>query len=501
MLLFSTLLDINESVQKDDFIRLAIEWNKRTPFLENRIEGLDWKGERNIRFGTETCWMGIEEYRNANIIAIRHEMINEGVIWDTDMVMDFNAMRLAIRLDRSYTEDVFSTTKQFSAPFFMRMLIEKGFLEPDGDLAITHEPIMVGREELDRLSDIIMGRRQYRLPVVYVSRTCYDKEPVNVRSLAWRLKGVAHVLVQESRTTNPELRKRCDSRNEYYGAVGIYYPFPTGNHEKCLYRSSKGFDSFLMERVIQKVLLYCNSQRYDALYTWQGVRAALLQDKLINQKQKRKAAEEAQLKAEQETAQLIEAQDEAERAIRKKAADDARFEADQILEAFDETVQGMENRIDEMSKVIATLQFENQGMKNKLDSLDTIPVLYMGEEYEFYQGEYKDLLLEVLSEALKGLPPNSRRHDVVKDVIQANDYRRLGETRSARLKNIMRTYDGMTSRIQKELAELGFVISEDGKHYKLTYYGDSRYLFTLAKTPSDGRSGPNTGQKMLKMSF
>ena len=39
------------------------------------------------------------------------------------------------------------------------------------------------------------------------------------------------------------------------------------------------------------------------------------------------------------------------------------------------------------------------------------------------------------------------------------------------------------------------------KHYKLTYFGDSRYLFTLAKTPSDNRSGSNTGQVMIKMSF
>ena len=34
-------------------------------------------------------------------------------------------------------------------------------------------------------------------------------------------------------------------------------------------------------------------------------------------------------------------------------------------------------------------------------------------------------------------------------------------------------------------------ISDDGKHYKWTYYGDHRYVATAAKTCSDGRAGIN----------
>lgn len=48
------------------------------------------------------------------------------------------------------------------------------------------------------------------------------------------------------------------------------------------------------------------------------------------------------------------------------------------------------------------------------------------------------------------------------------------------------------------LTELGFVISEEGKHYKLTYYGDGRYWTTIAKSPSDNRTGTNVALTIIK---
>ena len=39
---------------------------------------------------------------------------------------------------------------------------------------------------------------------------------------------------------------------------------------------------------------------------------------------------------------------------------------------------------------------------------------------------------------------------------------------------------------------------QDGKHYKLTYHGDPRYLVTVGKTPSDNRSGSNTAAAIIK---
>lgn len=73
MLLYSTILDINSTLTKDDFIQLVIEWNQKSPHKDNVISDLNWKGEYNVRYGNDSLWLDIEEYRNKNIVAVRYE--------------------------------------------------------------------------------------------------------------------------------------------------------------------------------------------------------------------------------------------------------------------------------------------------------------------------------------------------------------------------------------------------------------------------------------------
>lgn len=502
MLLFSTILDINASMKKDDFIRLVIEWNQGSPYTSNIIPGIDWHGERNIRYGNDKLWLAIEEYRNQNIIAVRYEKQEEdGSIWDTDYVMNFSLMKMAVRLDRSYTQEALFTDPKFSTPHFITLLIERRYLKDDGNLPVSRDPEFIDEDNLELVSDIINGRRKYKLPVVYISSTYYDEDPVNVKVLAGRLKGVAHVLVQKSNVTNLRLKDICDSKNEYYGAIGIYYPNQAIGHRRYLYRSSIGYDSFLLEKVIRVAIQYSNSQMIDTLYTWQGVNNALLRDRLVSQREERLAAEAAQKRAEQEATHLLDTLDEEERRIRKQALDDARTEADKILDGFDEDMTRLQKQINDLTRANEALQFENQGLKAKLDSSDSVPILYMGDEYEFYQGEIKDLILSVLSDSLSGIPQKSRRMDIVKDIIRANDYQKLSVAKAEEIKRLLKNYDGMSGRLRQALIDLGFEITEEGKHYKITYFGDGRYQTVFAKTPSDGRSGKNNAQTVIRMSF
>ena len=73
MLLFSTILEINDLVTEEDFLSLVFEWNKTSKYKENVVQGIDWQGERNARFGDARLWMQIMEYADQGIIAVRHE--------------------------------------------------------------------------------------------------------------------------------------------------------------------------------------------------------------------------------------------------------------------------------------------------------------------------------------------------------------------------------------------------------------------------------------------
>ena len=107
---------------KEDFVRLAIEWNQGSPHHENIIPGMVWNGEKDIKYGNETLWLAIKDYQN--IVAVRYEKTeSDGVVWNTDFVMNFTDRRLSVRLDRSYLESALTVEYSFSAPHFISLLI------------------------------------------------------------------------------------------------------------------------------------------------------------------------------------------------------------------------------------------------------------------------------------------------------------------------------------------------------------------------------------------
>ncbi|PWM30905.1 MAG: hypothetical protein DBX58_07905 [Clostridiales bacterium] len=55
----------------------------------------------------------------------------------------------------------------------------------------------------------------------------------------------------------------------------------------------------------------------------------------------------------------------------------------------------------------------------------------------------------------------------------------------------------MTKASRGKLRDLGFTIEEDGPHCKLVFK-DPRYMFTVAKTPSDYRGAKNLAGNICK---
>lgn len=190
MLMYSTVLDIDESLTRDDFIRLVIEWNQSSPHQDCVIPDLKWSGQGNIRYGDGSLWLGIEEYRNHNTVAIRYEMTNaEGVVWDTDFIMNFDEMRMAIQLDRSLTEGAQVEDYRFSVPYFVTLLIEKGYLKDDNGLPVLRDPIDITSDNVGLIASIVNHERRFNLSVIYISKTSTNHVLVNVNKLCSSLKG------------------------------------------------------------------------------------------------------------------------------------------------------------------------------------------------------------------------------------------------------------------------------------------------------------------------
>lgn len=413
----------------------------------------------------------------------------DGVAWDTDYVMNFTTRKMGIRLDRSYLESAVSPNSGFSTPHFISLLITDNYLEKDNDLPISNKPYYIENEAIEKIADIVNGKR-YRLPIVYVSKTYYDEFPVDVHWMASRLKGVAHVLVQRSNCSNLRLR-------EYYGAIGIYFPMQTESHKRFLYRAYPGSEKQYLERVVNTVISFSNSRMVDPLYTWQGVNHALLRDRLESQKEERAVAENARREALYEVLALKEQQE----SVKSEAIEKAKEEANAILDGFEADMRRLQEQIDELTHTNEKLQYENQGLKAKIDSIQEQPLLYMGTENEFYPGEIKDLILSTLNDGLSNIETKTRRYDVVQDIIQANDYQCISKKRADEAKRLLKNYDGMTPKIRKGLEDIGFKVTHEGDHYKAIYYSDDRYIVVHGATPSDNRAGKNNVSNTIKKAF
>ena len=250
MLLFSTLLDINKTMTKDAFIQLVIEWNQESPHENNIIPDMIWNGKRNIRFGADGLWLDIEEYRNENIIAVRYEKKEgDGAIWDTDYVMNFNSMKMAVRLDRSYTSDALNTDPKFSTSHFITLLIERGYIKKDSGQIVTFQAPKLFKKCVDNAVKLYSaGSTETALlaewdevepafrKALSALKICAEK-PSDIPGMSMKEKKIFAKMFQEFDSLFAQLKsftKYDDSMLETYGITETEYEDYAGHYKNVM---------------------------------------------------------------------------------------------------------------------------------------------------------------------------------------------------------------------------------------------------------------------------
>lgn len=447
MLLFSAMLDIEDTLTKDKFIGLIIEWNQANLHIDNIIPDLVWNGERNVSYGRDGLWLCIREYAAKNIIAVRYESTaDDGSLWDVDFVMSFSEMRLAVQVYRRNKDNSDPYVFEFFSPHFLTLLIENRYIKKDGELPVLYEPIYIRENRIPLLAAIINGEKRFKLPVIYISKTLANRDPFSASWLSRRLKGVAHVLVEEDKELDYPLSALCGRKNEFNGNVGIYYFEPKAEHKRFKFHKRVCQSRAMLDRIIREVFRHINSEEIDGIYTWQGVNNMMLADRL--DAMKRNADEES------------------------GAVTLSKDEYGELLKQTRELIKRNE-----------ALEAENRELSAKADMSDRV-VLTVRDENDFYEGEIKDAVLSSLEEVLSTLPKGSRRADLLKDILKNSDYERLGKQIKQRLERLTENFDGATEPLLKELKELGFEIQKEGRRYKLTYFADERYCADLSCSPN-----------------
>lgn len=455
MQIYSAIFPVKESLSQDDLINLVIEWNQGSP--HNKISNLNWDGKkRNIKFEDGNLSLAIEEIRTYNTIAIRfHQFDENNIIWNTDIVVNFNTHIFSIKIDRETTADTIGFIPQFKTPILVNMLLERDFIGMDNDLEISAKEIPIKKDNYKVIENIICRNTVYSMPVIYVTKS-WGRYPLRVHTLAYRLRGVAHVLIEEDADVCKFLKDSCRGMNSHHGSIGIYYPGSSAPYKIITPRRYEGQEETLIDRIVNMVCRYMNQQARDKMMTWEGVQNELLKLRYVS-------ATEKKVKAENEVSE--------------------------VYENFSDELEEKERTIEELNNRVMALQAENQGLRAKYEQVSEIPLIYYGEEDELYEGEIKDHILETLQKQMQQVKKGTRKELILQDILESNELTGALEEKRTEIKRILKGYTKVGDSLKRDLKAYGFIITKDGGHYKLTYKGDSRYLFTMASSGSDSQRG------------
>lgn len=182
----------------------------------------------------------------------------------------------------------------------------------------------------------------------------------------------------------------------------------------------------------------------------------------------------------------------------------------EIEELYESELDALQSKIDQLEEDKRFLESSNLGLTAKMEALTgavkgvkekqySKGLLRPCNERELYAGEIEEILLDTLTDSLAEAKPNSRRYDVLKSLLDSNPYDgKLKEKRSS-VKALLKDASGATERVTTQLRELGLTKESEGKHVKYSYYGNPRYMVTLAKTSSDHRAGMNVANTIIEM--
>lgn len=156
----------------------------------------------------------------------------------------------------------------------------------------------------------------------------------------------------------------------------------------------------------------------------------------------------------------------------------------------------------ELSRQIDFLKKQLEAKQRIIDAQKEVPVLHRGKEKPKYEGEIRAFVKDVLETSIEHISKDTRRYDVISDLIDSN-FTEEDVTLEDKLEHVASATKGYrtSSDLKKDLEEAGLVITGGGKHPKIQFKGDERYMLTCASTTSDVRAGDNLYAQIKKKFF
>jgi hypothetical protein len=389
MLVWSTQIPVVPSKTIDDLAAVCTKWITGSPHATWKRElvptasgdAIVTREHGEQRISVARAYAGSDQY-----FGFRHHWRDADKLeWITDVIGWHSGSRFLVGVHLScQTAGVGVRVPDPKKPYIVRQILEDLGGDLDGSFQVSSEPRFLGEGEIDLAKKILTGEAQHYLPVVYLSATWRNVPALDAASLAQWTGGMAHVVVEPSRSFSFVLANKVDRQNPYEGAVAIFWPpgggppsrfFPNHFEEHSRFASS-------IAKTVQKALA---GRRPESRVTWDYIHELLVREKI------------RQLR-EQGTASV-----------------------DEYIKAFGEENGILHARADELEEENARLKQLLAGYESRVQvQTSGGGLLNLPGEHELFPGEFTDILVRALHRARDNSQPEGRAQDVLTALLEVN---------------------------------------------------------------------------------
>lgn len=460
MIGFNTVLPLSTDTTVEQFLGLCRQWQQGSPHRTLPLD--DQPIQDGLRYTSDQESLEFVHVKANGAIhcGVRHIRKDEDGEWWTDVIgcKKEEAFTVAVVSSRSHF-DLATSSELPLTPYIVGLLIRETAPMFDDGVRIETAAKEVTADNLPLIAQLLNCERQNRLPVVYVSKSFFGADYlVDPQRLGHKLGGLAHVFCETDSEVSKTLRELTDGKNAYNGSVGIYWP--NGNYKRFYVREPEEEVNRNIQNYIKRVL---NTRRTPDECRWSFVQQLKFQQKV---ERHRAGAEEAEI----------------------------------LLEYALQENETMREQISSLEAENHYLREQNQFFYSN-DLEEKSALIFKGSEQELFPGEQAELVLEVLEEKIKTGTCSPRIRNMLASILDANERTNNKEAFLAQLKTVLTESGGLSAKGKRELIRMGFDLSEDGKHYKLTIKNDDRYAHPISKSPSDYRSQENNFAQLKKRFF
>lgn len=465
MSLFSTEFYLKDTIGAAEFLAEARAWAqgmKRTRLFDP--DSRETRDGDNIDYraanGESLMLRALGKGKNLTAIGCRHDLpADTGLNWRTEAVMRKTARGNLLRVRaQCLPMRPLAVPETPKRTHLIRSLIENGRVMDDGPLPVQTGPhLLLDTSACNALAaDIASGAASCALPVVYLSVSDGGQPPFDactIDRLAMDVCGLAHVVVEPSRTFSFAVRDRSHGRNVYAGTIGI--SVPGRGFVRRMYLGPLYHDLAELAEATRRAAVELRS----AMPSQDGWDWHDLQDGILADHRKRDA--------------------------RRLSVEENDKLWQEELASRDERVRELDSQVKALQRTLR--EAAEAGSAGLLPEIDAP---------EIWRGEFSDRIRAALLFCLEkgGDAGWDKRSLAVFDAVSAGlrSSADLDELR-ADLKRATRDAKRLNAEVKRVLLQHGYVDKSDNKHSRLEpapgYIGlDS---ITLMKTPSEHRGPDN----------